>query len=205
MKEFSELGAGFRIAALDLEIRGAGNLLGRQQHGHINAVGFDLYTKMLERAVSELRGESSATDLRATINLGADVRIPPVYIASENLRLRTYKRIAEIATETESDEVLKELGDRFGPAPQAVKNLLDYALLKAAAEKMQVASVERRDGKVAVKFHPETTVNPARIVELLRARRGLRLDPGGVLWIDLERGTEPTAVTVRKILLQLQV
>ncbi len=204
LREFSELGAGFRIAALDLEIRGAGNLLGRQQHGHINAVGFDLYTKMLERAVSELRGESSALDLRATINLGADIRIPPQYIPSENLRLRTYKRIAEIATEGESEEVLKELGDRFGPAPPAVRNLLEYALLKASAEKMQVASVERRDGKVAVKFYVETTINPERIVKLLRAQRGLRLDPAGVLWIDLERGTESTAQVVRKILLQLQ-
>ncbi len=204
LNEFSELGAGFRIAALDLEIRGAGNLLGRQQHGHINAVGFDLYTKMLERAVSELRGESSTMDLRATINLGADVRIPPLYIPSENLRLRTYKRIAEIATEAESDEVQKELGDRFGPAPPAVLNLLDYGLLKATAEKMQVASVERREGRVAVKFHAETTVNPESIVRLLRARRGLRLDPAGVLWIDLERGTGSTAWEVRKILLQLQ-
>ncbi|MFZ0819813.1 MAG: transcription-repair coupling factor [Candidatus Acidiferrales bacterium] len=204
LKEFSELGAGFRIAALDLEIRGAGNLLGSQQHGHINAVGFDLYTKMLERAVSELRGESSTIDLRATINLGADVRIPPVYIPSENLRLRTYKRIAEIATETESVEVLKELGDRFGPAPPAVLNLLDYALLKATAEKMQVASVEHREGKVAVKFHPETTVKPERVVKLLRNRRGLRLDPGGVLWVDVEFGADSTAQAVRKILLQLQ-
>ena len=204
LKEFSELGAGFRIAALDLEIRGAGNLLGRQQHGHINAVGFDLYTKMLERAVSEIRGESSATDLRATINLGADVRIPPAYIPSENLRLRTYKRIAEIASDSEIEGVLQELGDRFGPAPQPVKNLLDYALLKATAEKMQVASVERKDGKVAVKFYPETTASPERIVKLLRSRRGLRLDPAGVLWIDLERGGEPSAQVVRKILLQLQ-
>jgi transcription-repair coupling factor (superfamily II helicase) len=204
LKEFSELGAGFRIAALDLEIRGAGNLLGRQQHGHINAVGFDLYTKMLERAVSEIRGESSATDLRATINLGADVRIPPAYIPSENLRLRTYKRIAEIATDSEIEGVLQELGDRFGPAPQPVKNLLDYALLKATAEKMQVASVERKDGKVAVKFYPETTASPERIVKLLRSRRGLRLDPAGVLWIDVERGAEATAQVVRKILLQLQ-
>jgi transcription-repair coupling factor (superfamily II helicase) len=204
LKEFSELGAGFRIAALDLEIRGAGNLLGSQQHGHINAVGFDLYTKMLERAVSEIRGESSAIDLRATINLGVDIRVPPLYIPSENLRLRTYKRIAEIKDEGESEEVLKELADRFGPPPPAIQNLLEYALLKASAERMQVASVERRDGKVAVKFYAETTVNPERIVSLLRSKRGLRLDPTGVLWIDLERGPESTAQVVRKILLQLQ-
>jgi len=204
LKEFSELGAGFRIAALDLEIRGAGNLLGRQQHGHINAVGFDLYTKMLERAVSELRGEASASDLRATINLGAEIRIPPEYIPSENLRLRTYKRIAEIATDAESEEVLRELGDRFGPAPAAIRNLLDYALLKTAAEKMQVSSVERRDGKVAVKFHMETTVKPERVVQLLRKNRGLRLDPAGILWIELEKDQGSAARWVRNLLLQLQ-
>jgi transcription-repair coupling factor (superfamily II helicase) len=203
LKEFSELGAGFRIAALDLELRGAGNLLGRQQHGHINAVGFDLYTKMLERAVAELRGEAAATELRVTINLGVDVRIPPEYIPSENLRLRTYKRIAEMANEGQREEILKELQDRFGPPPQAIHNLLDYALLKALAEKMLVASIDRRGAQVAVKFHAETPVNPAKIVGLLRERRGLRLDPSGVLSIDIQRGTVPLAQAIRNILLEL--
>ncbi len=97
MKEFSELGAGFRIAALDLELRGAGNMLGRQQHGHIESIGFDLYCQMLERAVSKLKGEESAPELRTTLSLGLDVRIPQNYIPSENLRLRTYKRVSSIA------------------------------------------------------------------------------------------------------------
>src|SRR6266704_2501877 len=101
MKEFSELGAGFRIAALDLELRGAGNMLGRQQHGHIEAIGFDMYCQLLERAVSKLKGEEVAPDLRTTLNLGFDVRIPQDYIPSENLRLRTYKRISTIATESD--------------------------------------------------------------------------------------------------------
>src|SRR5713101_2557358 len=96
VKEFSELGAGFRIAALDLELRGAGNLLGREQHGHVTAIGFDLYCQMLERAVARLKGQQSATELRTTLNLGLDVRIPPDYIPGENLRLRTYKRISTI-------------------------------------------------------------------------------------------------------------
>jgi transcription-repair coupling factor (superfamily II helicase) len=203
LKEFSELGAGFRIAALDLELRGAGNLLGRQQHGHVNAVGFDLYTKMLERSVAELRGETAAPELRATINLGVDVRIPPEYIPSENLRLRTYKRIAEMADEGQRDEVLKELEDRFGPPPQAIYNLLDYALLKALAEKMLVASIDRRGAQVAVKFHPETPVKPEKMVELLRERRGLRLDPSGVLSIEIQRSPVPMAQMVRNILLEL--
>jgi transcription-repair coupling factor (superfamily II helicase) len=203
LKEFSELGAGFRIAALDLELRGAGNLLGRQQHGHINAVGFDLYTKMLERSVAELRGETAAPELRVTINLGVDVRIPPEYIPSENLRLRTYKRIAEMADEAQRDEILKELEDRFGTPPQAIQNLLDYALLKALAEKMLVASVERRGPQVAIKFHPETPVKPERLVGLLRERRGLKLDPSGVMTMDIQRSPVPMAQNIRNLLLEL--
>jgi transcription-repair coupling factor (superfamily II helicase) len=205
LKEFSDLGAGFRIAALDLELRGAGNLLGRQQHGHINAVGFDLYTKMLEHAVAEIKGEAAPTELRATINLGVDLRIPPAYIPSENLRLRTYKRIAEISAESQREEVLKELEDRFGPPPPAIQNLLDYALLKAQAEKMAVAAIERRGAQVSVKFHPQTSVKPERVVSLLRSRRGLRLDPSGILWIAVERGKEPLARAITNILLQLQM
>ena len=118
MKEFSELGAGFRIAALDLELRGAGNMLGRQQHGHIESIGFDLYVQMLEGAVAKLKGEESMPELRTTLSLGMDVRIPQEYIPSENLRLRTYKRISSIATEAEKQDVHKELEDRFGTLAQ---------------------------------------------------------------------------------------
>jgi len=203
LKEFSELGAGFRIAALDLELRGAGNLLGRQQHGHINAVGFDLYTKMLERAVAEQRGEAAAPELRATINLGVDVRIPPEYIESENLRLRTYKRVAEITDESQRADVLKEVEDRFGPPPVAIYNLIDYALLKALAEKMLVASIERRAAQIAIRFHPETPVKPERLVEMLRKGQGMRLDPSGVLLMDIPRSVVPIAQAIRNILLEL--
>ncbi len=136
LQEFSDLGAGFRIAALDLELRGAGNLLGGEQHGHIEAVGFDMYCQMMERAVSERKGEPVAPERRATLNLGQDIRIPAEYIENENLRLRIYKRIASVMSEASRDEVLKELHDRFGPPPPAVVNLLDYAVLKALAEKL---------------------------------------------------------------------
>src|SRR5437899_7481244 len=202
LKEFSELGAGFRIAALDLELRGAGNLLGRQQHGHINAVGFDLYCQMLERAVASLKGQAGAPELRATLNLGLDIRIPPQYIPSENLRLRTYKRIAEISTEDGREEVRRELADRFGPPPPAVDNLLDYAVLKALCEKLLVASVERHAEQVAIKFHPETPVRPEQVVGVIRAHGGLRLDPSGVLWMNLGRDRPRLTQTVRNVLLQ---
>jgi len=203
MKEFSELGAGFRIAALDLELRGAGNMLGRQQHGHIEAIGFDMYCQMLERAVAKLKGEEAAPDLRTTLSLGLDVRIPQSYIASENLRLRTYKRISTIATEEEKQDVRKELLDRFGAPPNSVENLLDYAVLKSMCERLRISSVERQGSRVALRFHPETTLDPARLVSVVRSRAGIKPDPSGVLWVELKRG-EPVPAVLRNVLLGLQ-
>jgi transcription-repair coupling factor (superfamily II helicase) len=204
LKEFSALGAGFRVAALDLELRGAGNLLGGQQHGHINAIGFDLYCQMMERAVSTLKGEETKTEMRATINLGLDIRIPQEYIPNENLRLRTYKRIAGITNDAEREEVDRELADRFGPAPPAVGNLLDYALLKGLAERILVSSIERRANEVAIKFHPETTLPPEKLVGLIRSKgEGMRLDPGGTLWMRIERRGR-IAESVRNVLLPLE-
>jgi transcription-repair coupling factor (superfamily II helicase) len=204
LKEFSALGAGFRVAALDLELRGAGNLLGGQQHGHINAIGFDLYCQMMERAVSTLKGEETKPEMRSTINLGLDIRIPQEYIPNENLRLRTYKRIAGITNEDEREEVDRELADRFGPAPPAVGNLLDYALLKGLAERILVSSIERRANEVAIKFHPETTLPPEMLVGLIRSKgEGMRLDPGGTLWMRIERRGR-IAESVRNVLLPLE-
>jgi transcription-repair coupling factor (superfamily II helicase) len=206
LREFSDLGAGFRIAALDLELRGAGNLLGPEQHGHVNAVGFDLFCRMLERAVAELKGESAGPELRATLNLGLDIRIPPEYVPGENLRLRTYKRIAGVTSDRERDEVLQELRDRFGAPPRGVEQLLDYAVLKAICERLLLASVERRGNQVAFRFHPQTPVAPERLVRVVKAGAGLRLDPGGVLWLDLGDRAKDGGVTaaVRNVLLELQ-
>ena len=203
MKEFSELGAGFRIAALDLELRGAGNMLGRQQHGHIEAIGFDLYCQMLERAVSKLKGEEAAPELRTTLSLGFDVRIPHDYIPSENLRLRTYKRISSVSTDEEKLDVRKELEDRFGPPPTSVDNLLEYAVLKSICERLRISSVERQGTKVAIRFHPETTIDPASLVSVVRSRKGIKLDPNGVLWMETTRG-EPLSAAVRNVLLSLR-
>jgi transcription-repair coupling factor (superfamily II helicase) len=203
MKEFSELGAGFRIAALDLELRGAGNMLGRQQHGHIEAIGFDLYCQMLERAVSKLKGEEAAPELRTTLSLGLDVRIPQNYIPSENLRLRTYKRISSIATDQEKQDIRKELDDRFGAPPASVDNLLEYAVLKSMCERLRISSVERQGTKVAIRFHPETPIDPAALVSAVRSRKGIKLDPSGVLWMDVTRG-EPVTSVLRNVLLTLR-
>ncbi|MGA7919661.1 MAG: transcription-repair coupling factor [Candidatus Acidiferrales bacterium] len=204
LKEFSDLGAGFRIAALDLELRGAGNLLGREQHGHIEAVGFDMYCQMMERAVAERKGESVAPERRATLNLGQEIRIPPEYIESENLRLRIYKRIASVTSDAERAEVRQELEDRFGPPPPAVENLLDYAVLKAMAEKLLVATVDRRADQVAIKFYDDTPLGPERLVKLIRKRKGMRLDPTGVLWLDWKGEKGGPMGATRNVLLQLQ-
>ncbi|HLK04938.1 MAG TPA: transcription-repair coupling factor [Candidatus Acidoferrum sp.] len=203
MKEFSELGAGFRIAALDLELRGAGNLLGRQQHGHIEAVGFDMYTQMLERAVSKLKGEESAPELRTTLNLGLDLRIPQEYIPTENLRLRTYKRVSSIRSEDERNDVARELADRFGKLPASLENLLDYAVLKSICERLRISAVERQGSRLAVRFYPETTLDPAALVKVVRSREGIRLDPSGVLWIETIRG-ESAQTALRNVLLALE-
>jgi transcription-repair coupling factor (superfamily II helicase) len=203
MKEFSELGAGFRVAALDLELRGAGNMLGRQQHGHIEAIGFDMYCQMLERAVSKLKGEEAAPELRTTLSLGYDVRIPQDYIPSENLRLRTYKRISSIATEEEKQDVHRELADRFGTPPATVENLLEYAVLKSMCERLRISAVERQGSRIAVRFHPETTLDPAILVKVVRSRKGIKLDPSGVLWMETTRG-ESVPGALRNVLLGLQ-
>jgi len=205
LKEFSELGAGFRIAALDLELRGAGNLLGREQHGHIEAVGFDMYCQMMERAVKERKGEAVAPERRAALNLGQDLRIPPEYIENENLRLRIYKRIASVTSEDQAAEVRRELEDRFGPLPPAVLHLLEYAVLKAEAERLAVATLDRRGDQIAIKFYEDTTLGPERLVKLIGKRRDLRLDPAGVLWLTWKTGKGGPLEAVRNVLKQLQL
>ncbi|HEV2222265.1 MAG TPA: TRCF domain-containing protein, partial [Candidatus Acidoferrales bacterium] len=204
LKEFSDLGAGFRIAALDLELRGAGNILGREQHGHIESVGFDLYCQMLERAVAERKGEVVQSERRATLNLGLDIRIPSDYIENESSRLRVYKRIAGVASEEARQEVLAELRDRFGPPPRAVENLLEYALLKALAEKLSVAAIDRRGDRVAIRWHEETPVRPEKLVKMIRSRKDMRLDPTGTLWLEWKRQPEGIAEAMRNVLLELQ-
>ena len=204
LREFSDLGAGFRIAALDLELRGAGNLLGSEQHGHIEAVGFDMYCQMMERAVAEKKGEAVVPERRATLNLGQEIRIPPEYIESENLRLRIYKRIASVASEAERVEVTRELDDRFGPPPPAVVSLLEYAVVKALAERLLVAAVDRKGDQIAIKFYDDTPIGPERIVKLIHKRKDMRLDPAGVLWVAWKSSKGSVTDAVRNVLLQLQ-
>ncbi len=170
LKEFSDLGAGFKIAALDLELRGAGNLLGGEQSGHIEAVGFELYTTMLERTVRELKGEVTEETPEAQLNLGLNIRIPPDYIAEENQRLRMYKRVAGVESESQLEEVAGELGDRYGTPPPAVRNLLEYATLKLLSQRIGVSQIERRREAVSIRFS-EKSHGRSGAAGALRGRR----------------------------------
>jgi transcription-repair coupling factor (superfamily II helicase) len=186
LKEFSDLGAGFKIAALDLELRGAGNLLGGEQHGHINSVGFDTYVRLLEETVRELKGEEVAPEIHSALNLGLDIRIPPDYIADENQRLRAYRQIANAADAAARDRAEKELEDRYGPVPEAVRNLLAYSALKTLAEQAGVEVVDRRHNILNIKFHKETRVDPARLMNIVAKTRGAQFTPAGVLLLPMD-------------------
>src|SRR6202022_1750871 len=125
IKEFSDLGSGFRVAALDLEIRGAGNLLGGEQSGNIDSIGFEMYLKLLEQTMRELKGEELEDDVRATVNLGVDLRIDESYVHDMNQRLMLYRKVAAARSDEEIDRVLDEAVDRYGPLPTSVLNLAD--------------------------------------------------------------------------------
>jgi transcription-repair coupling factor (superfamily II helicase) len=144
LKEFSDLGAGFKIAALDLELRGAGNMLGGEQSGHIEAIGFEMYTTMLEEAVSRLKGEGREERPQVTVNLGISLRIDDTYIAEENQRLRMYKRIAGSQTQAELAEVRDELQDRYGTPPENVLHLLAAGEIRLTCERLGIAQIERK-------------------------------------------------------------
>jgi transcription-repair coupling factor (superfamily II helicase) len=181
LKEFSDLGSGFKIAALDLELRGAGNLLGGEQHGHINSIGFDLYCQMLERTIEEMRGQELLPEVQSQINLKVSIRIPPQYIPDENQRLSTYKRISSIKSDSEIEELRSELEDRFGPVPFDVESLIDYVRLRLVAERVLVQSIERERDAIAIKFHEKTPIAPHRLVEIVSTYPEVSVTPAGAL------------------------
>ena len=197
LKEFSDLGAGFKIAALDLELRGAGNLLGGEQSGHIEAVGFDLYTQMLEQAVREMKGEAEPQP-QAQLNLGLNIRIPAEYVPEENQRLRMYKRIAGVETDRQLADVEAELRDRYGEPPVPVQQLLRYAALRLQAVNAGVTAIERKRDLVSVKFRQDAPVDPVKLAGFVSSHRGSQFLPDGTLKF-LAKG-----VGARELLEQLQ-
>ncbi|HZB44687.1 MAG TPA: TRCF domain-containing protein, partial [Pyrinomonadaceae bacterium] len=184
IREFSDLGAGFRVAALDLELRGAGNLLGGQQSGHMDALGFDLYTQMLERTVAELRGEDVEDETSVSINLGADVAVPEDYISDMGQRLRTYKRIASARDDETLEQIRRETEDRYGRLPEPVERLFEYARLRRTAEEVGAVSIDRTTTGLAVKLRETARVSPDKLLALVAKGEGATFSPSGVLRIE---------------------
>jgi len=204
LKEFSDLGAGFKIAALDLELRGAGNLLGGEQSGHIEAIGFELYTQMLERAVREMKGEAAPDEAETQLNLGLNIRIPGDYVPEENQRLQMYKRVARVETESQLGDVGAELEDRYGPPPPAVRNLLDYASLKLLCMRVGVNAIDRKRETVTFKFRQNATVDPEQLARFVSAQRGAQFTPDGMLKFALKAtAAEEVLRGLRTVLEQL--
>jgi transcription-repair coupling factor (superfamily II helicase) len=183
LKEFSDLGAGFKIAALDLELRGAGNMLGGEQSGHIEAVGFELYTSMLEAAVKEMKGEASEERPATALNLGIALRIDESYVPEENQRLRLYKKIAGANSEAAIAEVRAEMQDRYGALPDATVFLLEASTIRLECEQMGIAQVDRKRGELQIRFMENSLVDPQQLMRLVakNAKRGAQFTPQGLL------------------------
>jgi len=186
MKEFSELGSGFRVAALDLEIRGAGNLLGGEQSGTIDAVGFEMYMKLLEETIRELKGEDLEDDVRATVNLKVDFRLDDTYVPDMNQRLMIYRRMAGSRSEEEIGRIVDEVRDRYGPPPTAVLNLADFARIRVLADGLGVETIDRADATVVIKFRQKTKVDLKQVIALVQERGDLQLVPPNSLKLDLK-------------------
>jgi transcription-repair coupling factor (superfamily II helicase) len=172
IREFTELGSGFKIAMRDLEIRGAGNLLGAEQHGHMEAVGYDLYCKMLSEAVKEAKGIPQQEDFETTVDVELDAYIPVTYITNEYQKLDIYKRIAGIENDEEYEEMLEELVDRFGDPPKSVLNLLAVARLKAMAHQADIVEIKQMGNAVKLTMHERARLNPQMIPNILKEFQG---------------------------------
>jgi len=175
IREYTDLGSGFKIAMRDLELRGAGNLLGAQQHGHMNAVGYDLYCKMLNEAVKEAKGIHTMEDFETSVDLNVDAYIPDSYISNEFQKLDIYKRIAGIETQQDYDDMLEELLDRFGEPGKAVLNLLAIAKLKAIAHQGYVTEIKQTGKTVRFTLYEKARLNTEGFPALIQKyRRGLQ-------------------------------
>ena len=205
IREFSDLGSGFRVAALDLEIRGAGNLLGGEQSGHIEAIGFEMYMKLLEEAVRELKGEELEEEPRTTVNLKVDIRIDDAYIPDMNQRLAVYRRIAQARSEDELAGLVDELRDRYGPLAESVLVLAGHARIRILAERLRVETIDREASTVVYKLRQDAPLDPTRLLKLLERRREVRLMPPATLLHELRlplaapgyRGMSPSWWTAR--------
>jgi transcription-repair coupling factor (superfamily II helicase) len=190
IREFCDLGAGFRIAARDLEIRGSGNMLGGEQSGHIAAVGFETYLTLLEEAIREMRGEEPLPERSVSLSLGLDLAIPHTYVEDENWRMMIYKKIARAGDDAALAETAREIADRFGEPPAQVRRLVEYARLRSRAERLGVTAVTRQANRVHVRFSEDAPVDADRLLAVVGRTPGASLSPARVLTLPAPPGDE---------------
>ena len=178
IRDFTQFGSGFRVAMRDLEIRGAGNLLGPEQHGHMAEVGYDLYCKLMDEALKEARGEPRELEVDTVMEVPLDAHISPAYIPAQSDRLSMYKRIASVTGAEDMADVQDELIDRYGDIPEPVQRLLDVALLKAAAKLAYITRIRIKEGEARLYFHPEAEIDPSALIEAANGIEGARLYTG---------------------------
>ncbi|WP_456432429.1 transcription-repair coupling factor [Thermosulfuriphilus sp.] len=195
LMDFSELGAGFKLALSDLQIRGAGNLLGTSQSGHIAAVGYDLYLEILQRTVEELKGKAPEEDFEPEVNFRLPAFIPQNYITEVEQRLLIYRRLALCRDENRVSELEEELEDRYGPLPEEVRNLFRLQRLKLHLRRLKVKRLDRTDHQVVLSVDQETKIDPETVLYLAKRRKGVRLSPEGRLFVRLP-GREPFEETI---------
>lgn len=198
IRDFAEFGAGFKIAMRDLEIRGAGNLLGAQQHGHLDSVGYDMYVRLLNEAVLEERGETLPERFESKITLSCDAFLPKTYVKSSAQRMEMYKKIAHIENEADYNDIVTELVDRFGKLPQSAKNLVNASLVKAYAQGARIKKVDQLKGEV--RLYPEV-INLQVLLEMSKFDRknvlicGINKTP--YICVKIDTGTDFSNLTVK--------
>lgn len=213
IREFTDLGSGFKIAMRDLEIRGAGNLLGKKQHGHMAAVGYDLYCKMLNEAVRSLKGEEAQESFNTAVELDVDAYIPPSYIMNEYQKLDIYKRVAGIETQAECEDMKEELLDRFGEIPKSVDNLLRVAMIRMQAHKLYITEVKGKNEILKFTMKQDAKIKVEGIGDLItNSVTGLRFSSKGTPYFDVryrkggmvERDEENLLVLTENVLNEME-
>jgi transcription-repair coupling factor (superfamily II helicase) len=172
IKEFTEFGSGFKIAMRDLEIRGTGNLLGKEQHGHMEAIGYDLFIKLLEETLQELKGETTVKRVDTSIELQINAYIPETYITDENQKIEMYKKIASISNQQDLFDIEEEIEDRFGDIPTMVRNLLSIAYVKQQAQMCGISNISQRNNNIAIKFKTDKFIKPQAAMQIASDYKG---------------------------------
>ena len=206
IREFTQFGAGFRLAMRDLEIRGAGSLLGAEQHGHIADVGYEFYCKMMRSAVAEAKGETLEPEIETTVDVPIDAYVPKTFLPSELHRLAMYKRIAQIGDSDAYADLLDEFNDRYGELPEPVMTLMQLALIRAYAKRAGIASVTVREGKVTMTYDTSAHPDGMRLLAVLSSEPNLRLlagEPPAIEWIDKKRSVSDFVKNLPQLIYRL--